>query len=109
MPIEQFGGIISLSEPARNATINVSTSSVLIAEVRTRPARRDLLVRNISPNAADIISVALGTVQAVANTGIVLQQGESFVFSTDVGNPCPQCQFSAICATANGVLSIMER
>jgi len=109
MAVNEFGGIASLSEPARSVSVPVGVTSVLIADVRTKPPRRDILVRNISPNTTDIISVALGTVLAVANTGIVLQQGESFVFSTDSGNPCPQCQFAAICATANGVVAVMER
>lgn len=100
----------SLSESVRNTSIAVGTSSVLIAEIKLSVApRRDILVRNISPNAADIITVNLGNQQAIANTGIILQQGESFSFSSEATNPCPQCQFTAICATANGLLSIMER
>lgn len=99
-----------LTEYVRNDSVAVGVTSVIIAEVRPSTVpRRDILIRNISPNAADIITVNLGSVIAVANKGIVIQQGESFSFSTEQSNPCPQCQFSAICATANGVVSIMER
>jgi hypothetical protein len=103
-------GVATLSEPSRNVSISVGTSSTIIADIRPSAIpRRDILVRNISSSAADIISVALGTTQAVANTGIVLRQNESFSFSSETGNPSPQCQFSAICATANGTVSIFER
>lgn len=103
-------GITSLTEPVRNESISVGLTSVLIADVRpiTIP-RKDILVRNTSPNATDTISITLGNQIAIANQGIILQQGESFSFSTESSNPCPQCQFSAICATATGTLSIMER
>jgi hypothetical protein len=101
---------VSLSEAARNDSIAVGTTSVIVSDVRqsTLP-RRDILLRNISPNATDIISITLGQQQAVANTGIVLRQNESMTFSTSEGNPCPQAQFSAICATATGVLAVFER
>lgn len=98
------------SESVRNEQVAVGTTSKLVAEIRLLTApRRDILLRNISTNPADIISVNLGNQIAVANTGIVLQQGESFSFSSESSNPAPQCQFTAICATANGILAIMER
>lgn len=107
---ENFGSIATLSESARNDNVAVGTSSVLIAEVRNLlNPRRDILVRNISPTSSEVISVTIGTQLAVANTGIVLKQNESFVFSTSEGNLCPQAQFSAICSTANGIVSIFER
>ena len=97
-------------EIIRNEQIAVGVTSTIIANVRlsTSP-RKDILVRNISTSVLDIITVNLGSQQAVLNTGIIIQQGESFSFSSEASNPAPQCQFTAICATANGLLSIMER
>jgi hypothetical protein len=99
----------SLQQPIRNESVAVGLTAVIISDTRnsTTP-RTDILVRNISPNATDIISVSLGQV-AQNNVGIVLRQYESFTFSTDSGYICPQVSFSAICATATGVLAVMER
>jgi hypothetical protein len=105
-----LNGLQTLGEVARNDSVAVGTSSVVISEIRLmQNPRRDILVRNISPNAADIITVNIGPTIAVANVGIILRQYENFSFSSEVSNPCPQGQFTAICATANGVLAIMER
>jgi hypothetical protein len=104
------GEIQTLTEPVRNDQIAVGLTSVIVADIRPETLkRRDILFRNTSLAAADIITIALGNQTAIANKGIVLQQGESFSFSTETSNLCPQCQFSAICATANGLLSVMER
>jgi len=101
--------IATISEPVRNVQQAVGTSSILIAEVRLSTApRRDILVRNISAGVS-VITVNLGMQQAAANTGIILNPGESFSFSTEQTNPCPQCQFTAISSDASGLVSIMER
>ena len=94
------------NEWVRNETLAVGTTSVEVAPQRRRIS---ILVRNTSPNAIDIITVHMGNGLAVANKGIVLQQNESFSDSTDTGYEAFQGTITAICATVNGQLSIMER
>lgn len=98
-----------LNDVARNEAVLVGASSVIIAEARNEEnPRKMILIRNISPNAADIITVNLG-LAATADTGIVLRQYESFTDSTDAGYLAFQAAITAICATANGKLAILER
>jgi len=97
-------------EPSRNESVLVGTSSVVVSEFRhEQEPRKVIVIRNISPDPLDIISIAFGLTQAVANNGIVLRQYESFTETTDAGYQCFQGSITAICATANGKLSIMER
>lgn len=99
-----------LEEPTRNDSLAIPASNTLVAESRNQDnPRKALVVRNISPNAADTISITLGFNVAVANKGIVLRQYESFTDATDSGYQCWQGAITAICATANGLLSIFER
>lgn len=105
-----FGELGSYQDVARNETVAVTTSSSIISDKRNDAnPRKVILIRNVSLAVADIITVNLGAQQAVANTGIILKQGESFIDSTDSGYTCFQGSLTAICATANGQLSIMER
>jgi len=105
------GGIFEqIVEPTRNETVSVGTSSTVISQARNGLNRRKvLLVRNISSAAADIITVTPQFGQAVANAGIVLQPGESYSDSEETGYSPFQGMITAICATANGSLSIHER
>ncbi len=98
-------------QAVRNETVAVTTASREIASdmESLKSKRSDLVIRNISTNAADIITIALGNVAAVANAGIVLRQQETLAISTDISNPCWQGAIQAICATINGNLSIMEK
>lgn len=97
-------------EPTRNDSVAVGTTSTVICEPRNEQNERSvLLIRNISPNAADEITINVGFGEAVANKGIVLKQSESFSESKEAGYKVFQGSISAICATANGVLSIHER
>ncbi len=97
-------------EPSRQESVLIGTSSKIISEFRhEQEPRRVIVVRNISPNAADVISIAFGLTQAVNDTGIVLRQYESFTETTDAGYQCFQGSITAICATANGKLAILER
>lgn len=98
-------------EPTRNETIDVGTTSTIVSETRTggKIKRRNITIRNISTNAADIITINLGYSNAVANAGIVLRQNESFTDSSETGYECYQGVISGICATANGKLAIYER
>lgn len=94
---------------AKNESLAIGTSNVVISRSRTqdRP-RKVILIRNISPNAGDTITISLGQ-SATANTGIVLKQYESFTDSTDAGYQAFQGQINGICATATGLIAIMER
>lgn len=95
----------------RNEAVAVGTTSVnvCVPRVARGDRRKDLWVRNTSSAAADIITLAWGLKAAVSNNGIVLRQYEAIVFSQDSGPIIPQGRIQAICATANGQLSIMER
>jgi len=93
----------------RNESLAVSTTSLEIAsDMEGKGGRRNIIVRNNSPNAADIITISRGSAPAVAGVGIILKQGEVWYDSTDVNSICWQYQIQAICATVNGVLVISE-
>jgi len=97
-------------QPARNDVVAISTSSVVIFEaLADQTPRKSFSIRNTSSNAADIISLTFGNERAVANEGVVLNQNEIWQESSEINNECFQGVISAICATANGQLSIMER
>jgi len=99
-----------LQDTARNEKQAIAAASEIISEARTEVnPRKMIVVRNISPNAADIITINLGLSQAVAENGIVLRQYESFTDASETGYDCFQGTISAICATANGQLAITER
>jgi sugar (pentulose or hexulose) kinase len=105
-----MGTYSTLTEPSRNEAIAVGTTAVSIAvNSTTDTPRKNFILRNISPNAADIITVWLSNEAAKVNTGIVLRQFESITDATDSGYQCWQGQISAICATATGVLAVFER
>lgn len=101
----------SFQEATRNEQQAVGSSSVVLAPARQEiQPRQTILIRNISPNAADVITVFFGNAQAVANNGIVLRQYESLSDSTESeAYKCWQGSITAICATANGLVSIFER
>jgi hypothetical protein len=97
-------------DPTRNEQIDVTTSAVVVSEARNDlNPRKDILLRNTSTNTADVITVAIGFTQPTANNGIVLRMNESVSFSNETGYQMPQGTISAVCATANGKLSIFER
>jgi hypothetical protein len=105
-------GLYSLRyEPVRNEQVNVGVSSVSVSEARSENQKRKLIIiRNRSPNVADIITLTFSSSGlATSSNGVVLEKGESVVDSTGEGYECFQDKISAICATANGVLSVMER
>lgn len=96
-------------EPARNATVAVPTTNTEIATVRAlQSPRKVLVIRNISPNAADTISLSFGQ-PAVVNVGVVLRQYDVYSESVDKGYAPYQGTINAICATATGVLALEER
>jgi len=108
----------SLQEPVRNEIVLVGVSSVVVSQARQGGERRkSITIRNNSPNAIDIITLNFGQQNAVANTGITLRQYESVTDASDRDEDDPQSHgystfqgvITAICATANGSLSVMER
>jgi hypothetical protein len=97
-------------EQSRNEQLSISTTSQKIAAATfAGQPRQEIVLRNTSPNAADIITIKLGNQAAVANEGIVLRQYDAFVQTESQGFHCWQGNIQAICATINGKLSIMER
>lgn len=97
-------------DPARNDSVNVGTNNTLLCDARNQDQpRKVVVIRNISPNPVDIITVNLGLSTAQNNKGIVLKQNESFSDSSEAGYQCFQGTINAICETANGVVSILER
>jgi hypothetical protein len=96
---------------ARNEQVNViATSGKILDATFSGQPRRQMILRNTSPNAIDIITIALGQNKAVVNQGIVLRQNDVYMESA-VNNPTLdvwQGSVQGICATANGKLSIME-
>lgn len=97
-------------ENVRNEQVNVTTASSVVVNSRLgQQARKAIIIRNTSSAAADIITLALGSDAAVALNGIVLHMNETWCDSSETGYLCHQDFISAICATANGKLSIMEK
>jgi len=104
------GEIGFIQEPARNETLAVGVTSVIVSEARTQQnPRKVLIVRNTSGAANQIITINLGANPAVADKGIVLRQSESFADSSETGYECFQGVITAISAVAASQLSIMER
>jgi len=100
----------TIQEAARNDQVDVTTSNGKIADARNElKPRVSIVIRNTSASTADIITVNFGFNTAVANKGMVLQQNESISDSSENGYQCWQGVITAICATANGKLSIFER
>jgi hypothetical protein len=99
-----------LQEPTRNDIVAVGLASVRVSEARQGLLpRKEIIIRNTSPNAIDIITVNVGYNVATANAGIVLKQYETLVLDTTSVAACPQTTITAICATVNGQLSVYER
>lgn len=94
----------------RNDSISVTTTSIQLSPRRNtfQDMRQEILIRNNSTNVADIITLSLGNTQAIDGAGIVLEKGQAWGGSNDLGilwKGAIQC----VCKTANGVLSVMER
>jgi len=102
----------TVAEPIRNESLSVSTTSLQVCSARNYlQPRKDLLIRNISADTSLIVSVNLGNQVAVANTGIVLKNGESFVLSSQTGDGLDifQGMISAISSGTTATLSVFER
>jgi len=107
--IEPYGTRIKvdprIQELTRNDLVAVGTSSTEISPARDRTAYH---IRNSSDNAADIITIHLGFGTATAEKGIVLKQGQTLTDSDAYNYRCHKGTITAICATANGEISIFE-
>ena len=100
----------NIQEATRNETVAVGVSSVRVSDAcNDVNPRKNIVIRNTSPNAADVITINFGYNPAVASQGIVLNQNEAISDTTEAGYQSYQGVITAICATANGQLSIMER
>lgn len=104
-------GIYSqIQEPTRNEEIAVGTSSIILSEARQGlQPRKNIIIRNTSPNAADIITINIGYGIASSGAGIVLKQNESYTDSSETGYTAWQGVITGICATANGTVAVYER
>jgi hypothetical protein len=101
--------VSAMEEPTRNESVIISTSSIGIADRRTiANPRKVILVRNISGN-GNRATIYMSNAIATANTGIILEDGESFTDSTGEGYSCHQGSIQAIGSAAATVLSIFER
>jgi len=98
-------------ENVREEILNVGTTSIQISATQILPTKRKLFYfRNSSLNDADIITISLsGNTPAVANRGIILRKGDIYTESSQAGFEVWSGQINAICATANGILSVVER
>ena len=96
---------------ARNEQVGViATSERIFKPTFEGQPRKQFVIRNTSPNAADIITLSFGPYAAVVDGGLVLHKGDVYTESTvnDPSFDVWQGPIQAICATANGLLSIME-
>jgi len=99
-----------LHEPTRNEQVSVVATSSIVSEARNvLNPRKVIVLRNTSAADVDIITINMGFNQATANNGIVLKRNEAFTDSSETGYNAYQGGITAICATANGLLSIFER
>jgi len=114
LPESDVKGILGfVTEPARNETQTLSTTSATIAEQRIALQPRKLIVvRNLADPVTDptnVVTVNMGGSPAVANEGIVLRAGESFADSTSEGYQAWQGVITAIAAAGTPTISIFER
>ena len=99
-----------IQEPVRNEKVLISTTSKVIAEARNELApRKVILIRNISTDINNEITINLGLTTATAETGIILKQGESFSDSSEGGYTAFNGTITAISNNANGAVAILER
>lgn len=96
---------LRFQENTRNDTVSVGATSVLVSPAADRTS---YCIRNSSPNAADIITLHLGFGVAIDQKGIVLKQGMTATDSDAFNYRCHKGTITAICQTANGVLSVYE-
>lgn len=90
--------------PTNNSKETIGTTSK-----RVIPAsKRDVLVLRNSSTAAQKITVVMGNKSAVADEGIVLSPGQTWIDSTNAGYKCWEGEVQAISDIAGATLSISE-
>jgi hypothetical protein len=105
-----IGIIDGLQEITRSDIVLVTTTNKIVADARnTTPTRKVITIRNNSAAAASIITLSFGQYPAINTAGIILRQYESITDANDGAYECYQGQINAICADANGSLSVFER
>lgn len=81
-----------------------ATSTKIASDVGMFMRRKQIIVTNLS---AITVTIAKGDVAAVANTGIILSQNQSWFEADDASFNCWQGQIQAIGSGA-GTLSVVE-
>lgn len=98
-----------MADKTRNEQMTI-TNSVSVVSTPVQDGRRRLICLRNSSTGGQIISFAFSdTSVAVANSGIVLSQGQSSVDATSEGYICWQGNITAIASAAGAILSIYER
>lgn len=88
----------------QNTTLSISTTSGTALQA-TNTHRVMMVITNISTTA--VATVAPGETAAIANSGIVLQPGGSFIQADDGGSMCWQGPVQVI-GDASGTIAIVE-
>jgi hypothetical protein len=97
-------------DPSRNDIVAVGVTSTIVSEARNEiNPRKVFIIRNNSAADADIVTLTLGFKTAVADAGIIIKKGESYGENSQAGFEAWNGTITAICATANGSLSVFER
>jgi len=100
-----------VQKPVRNEQILVGLTVVKAAESRDylQPREMITIANNSATKGTDLIYIFFGSAGQASTTAWVLDIGDSITDATDGGYICGQDVITAICATANGKLNIIER
>lgn len=91
-------------EETRNETATITTTAALVSTARPR---KMYAYRNVSTS-GQVITLSFNKT-AIANNGIVLNSGDIFIDSEQVGYTPFQGDISAISSASGGTLAISER
>lgn len=91
---------------ARNETVTVGTSEVIIS---TKRQRKTYYIRNSSTGAQVVTIVLDNFVVATAGRGIILSPGEFILDSKSYGYDCWNGDIKAIANAAGATVTIMEQ
>jgi hypothetical protein len=97
--------------PTRNEQVSVTATVGKIAEDRSElQPRQGIIITNTSPTAGtDYIYIYFGSDGVATTTSYKLDVNDTISDITDGGYICNQGTITAVCATANGKLNIIER
>lgn len=98
-------------QPTRNEQVSVTATASIISEDRTEiQPRTAIILQNTSATpGTDLIYIYFGSNGVATTTSFKLDVGDTLIDVTDSGYICNQGTITAICATANGKLNIIER